>query len=74
MDTPYTLFDSRTDGDPDAELQDICGETFDHDEVTDEVIDGVGYYRCRRCDAEWWDEASEEDGQPSGLTSSRPAR
>lgn len=36
---------------------DICGESIDHDEeITHEGPDGV-QWRCRRCDAEGWEDA-----------------
>jgi hypothetical protein len=40
-----------------AEDKDVCGETFDHDEViTYKSPDGV-QWECRRCGAEGFEEA-----------------
>ena len=36
--------------------QDVCGESFDHDEVTTyDEDDGFGW-ECRRCGAEGWED------------------
>jgi hypothetical protein len=37
----------------------VCGETYDHDLVTDGPIDGLTVYRCQRCGAEILEEEDE---------------
>lgn len=40
--------------------EEVCGETYDHDEnITYEGADGVGW-ECRRCGAEGWEPREDE--------------
>lgn len=54
---------AATTGHPEDDTP-ICGEEFDHDEVTD--YDGPDGYQwhCRRCGAEGWEDP--EDGPANG--------
>lgn len=54
-DQPIELIDWD---DEDAE---VCGETYDHDEVIVHEEPGYTLYECRRCGAEYWSEGDEEE-------------
>ena len=43
----------------DDENADVCGETYDHDEVS-ATQDGMTTYECRRCGAEWWEDEDDD--------------
>lgn len=38
----------------------VCGESHDHDEVVTYRDDETTQYECRRCGAEWWEDASDQ--------------
>lgn len=39
-------------------VEEVCGETYDHDTFVRSELDGVVVSECRRCGAEFWDEES----------------
>jgi hypothetical protein len=42
------------------ENEEICGETYDHDEVIDYEGPDGRQWSCRRCGAEGWEEPEED--------------
>lgn len=42
-----------------TEVDDVCGETIDHDAVLRDDRDGIKVYDCRRCGAEIIEEDEE---------------
>ena len=45
----------------DDELEEICGETMEHDiDYTELCEDGTTYWHCRRCGAEGYDDTVSE--------------
>lgn len=43
-----------------GEYESVCGETYDHDEITTYEGPDGRQWRCRRCDAEGWEDPEDD--------------